>query len=71
MNGAHSRAGQSGKRRKVADGNLIINRTRADPPRIVAAMVEADETVSGATVITANGEVSHVDAAILRRGGSA
>jgi hypothetical protein len=57
------------RRRKVADGDIIVARDRADLLRIVASLVEAGETVSSATVITADGEVSHVDAAMLRRGG--
>ena len=69
MNRARRRAAQFGQRRKVADGDIIVALDRADLLRIVARMVEAGETVSGATVITADGEVSHVDAAMLRRGG--
>jgi hypothetical protein len=71
MNRAQRRTARSGQRRRANDGDLIVAFDWADLLRIVAAMVEADETVSGATVITADGEVSHVDAALLRRGGSA
>ena len=71
MSQAQRRAARSGQRRRVNDGDLIVASDRADLLRTVAAMVEADETVSGATVITADSEVSHLDAATLRRGGSA
>jgi hypothetical protein len=71
MNRAQRRAGRSGTRRRVNDGDVIVAFARADLLRIVASLVEADETASGATVITADGQVSHLDAATLRRGGSA
>jgi hypothetical protein len=71
MNRAQRRATRSGQRRRANDGDVIVAFDRADLLRFVAAMVEADETVSGATVITADGDVSRVDAAMLRRGGSA
>jgi hypothetical protein len=70
MNRRQRRAAEAARRR-IPDDSLIVALNRADLLRIVAAMVEADETVSGATIITADGEVSYVDATMLRRGGQA
>jgi phage-related protein len=39
--------------------------------RIVHALIEADDTVSGATVVMPNGKKRYIDAATLRQGGAA
>lgn len=36
--------------------------------RIVHALIEADDTVSGATVVMPNGKKRYIDAATLRQG---
>jgi hypothetical protein len=68
MNRAQRRAAESARRR-IPDDSVIVALNRADLLRIVSAMVEADNTVSGATIITADGKISYVDAAMMRRGG--
>ncbi len=57
------------KRHRVDDGNIIVALDRDGLVRSVAAMVEADETIGGATLIMGTGETIHFDAATLRRGG--
>jgi hypothetical protein len=71
MNRQQRRTAAAMRRRLASDGDIIVALDRADLLRIVAGLVEADGTVSGATVITAYGQVSHVDAEMLRRGGNA
>jgi hypothetical protein len=44
---------------------------RAKPLRIAAALIEADNSVSGITLFTPDGEASYVDAGTIRRGGRA
>lgn len=44
---------------------------RAALLRIAEAMLEADQTTSGATLIEPSGEVTYIAAATLRRGGRA
>ncbi|MGC1412837.1 MAG: hypothetical protein WA864_28300 [Acetobacteraceae bacterium] len=53
------------------DGDQIIALDRDDLVKTVAALVEADQTLGGATLILATGETVHFDAAMLRRGGRA
>jgi hypothetical protein len=71
MNRAQRRAAQSRQRRRMNDGDLILYLDRPDLLRIVAEMVAGDETLGGATIIAEDGAVTHLDAATLRRGGSA
>jgi hypothetical protein len=39
--------------------------------RLAAALIEADGSVSGLTLVTPDGEVTYLDAEVLRRGGRA
>ena len=71
MNRQQRRAAAAKHRHRVADGDVIVALDRDGLVRSVAAMVEADETLGGATLIMATGETIHFDAATLRRGGNA
>ena len=64
------RAEKSQRRRDAAD-DLVIVPDRSMLLGVVAAMAEADGSVSGVTVIMPNGQIDYIDAAMLRRGGRA
>jgi hypothetical protein len=59
------------KRHLTDGGDLAVATSRAGLLRLVAALADADPTVSGATVIMPDGEFTYVDAAMLRSGGTA
>ena len=69
MNRQQRRAAAAKKRHRVDDGDIIVALDRDGLVRSVAAMVEADETIGGATLIMGTGETIHFDPATLRRGG--
>lgn len=71
MNRQQRRAAAAMRRGLVGDGDRIVALDRADLVRITAELVAADPTVSGATIITATGEITYLDAAALRQGGRA
>jgi hypothetical protein len=71
MNRAGRRRAAAKNRHRVKDGDVILSLDRDDLVRTVAAIVEADQTLGGATLFTATGEVIHFDAETLRRGGNA
>jgi hypothetical protein len=71
VNRQQRRAAASRHRRRLMDGDQIIALDRDDLVKTVAALVEADQTLGGATLILATGETVHFDAAMLRRGGRA
>lgn len=69
MNWAQGRyVASRGQRFGDGDDNVIF-RGRDGLLRIVVGLVEADDTVSGGTVVTAGGRVEHADVGTLRRGG--
>ncbi len=68
MNRQQRRAAER-KQRRTADDDLIVAPDREDLLRIVAGLVEADDTVSGVTIITADGKIVYVDAGKMRSGG--
>jgi hypothetical protein len=70
MNRADRRAAAAKQRRQASPGNLAVP-DRAGLLRIVTAALEADEGMSGVTLIEPNGTTTYFDAAMLRRGGSA
>jgi hypothetical protein len=57
--------------RRFADASISAGRDHATLVRIAAALVEADATVSGVTIVTPEGNINHIDADTLRRGGRA
>ena len=57
-------------RRQATDRETVPTLDRADLLRPAAALVDADGSVSGNTVITPDGELSYIDGGALRRGGS-
>jgi hypothetical protein len=59
-------------RRQASDRETVgpLDR-RAELLRLVAALVDADRSVSGVTLITPDGDVTHLDAKAMRRGGQA
>jgi hypothetical protein len=69
MNRKQRRALETSCRHEVDD--LVVAFDRGALLRIVAAMVEVDDTVSGATIITPDGRTTYVSAAMLRQGGHA
>jgi hypothetical protein len=71
MNRQQRRAARVSRRRDTSDGDLIVALDSEDLLRIVAGLVETDDTVSGATIITADGKISYVDAGQMRSGGLA
>lgn len=69
MNRHHRRAAKSSRRQANTDREAVGIFDRADLLRLVAALVDADGSVSGITLISPDGELSYVDAEMLRRGG--
>jgi hypothetical protein len=70
MNRADRRATAAKQRRQANPDNSAVP-DRAGLLRIVAAALEADDTMSGVTLIEPNGTITHIDAATLRQGGRA
>jgi hypothetical protein len=64
----HARRAHEVDQRRAAQrrGDLI-----ALAHQVISDMADRDETVAGATLILPDGEVTYVDAATIRRGGSA
>jgi len=64
-------------RRAAAAKDSRLRRVKTTPIdrnaalRLAADMINADRTVSGATLIEPDGSVTYVDAEMLRRGGRA
>jgi hypothetical protein len=59
-------AAATDRRRSISKSSQL---DRAELLRLVAGLVKADGSVSGITIITPDGELSYVDADMLRRGG--
>jgi hypothetical protein len=58
---ASARRHEDGDQSKVADRATLL--------KFIARLAEGDSTLSGVTVVMPDGEVSYVDADLLRRGG--
>jgi hypothetical protein len=69
MNRLQRRATKRSRRRP--DDQLIIAPSKSILVQVVAALAAGDPTISGATIIMPDGEVSCIPADILRRGGKA
>lgn len=69
MNRAARRAAAAKQRRTVTTPPPPLE--RAAVVRLVAAMAAEDPTMTGATLIEPSGEITFLDAELLRRGGSA
>lgn len=57
--------------RRATESDLAVCADRASLIRLVAVLAEIDPTISGATLITPDGDTSFVDATLLRQGGNA
>jgi hypothetical protein len=71
MNRHERRRFAADRRHFASSDDLAVATNRTELIRLVATLAEADPTVTGATVITPEGEVDYIDGAILRQGGTA
>jgi hypothetical protein len=71
VNRQQRRAAQRKQLRVSNNDDPLVCPDRASTLRILSALIEADPTVSGATIISQDGEISYIDDAAMRSGGAA